>query len=72
MTYSAAPVEYDKLGRIHLPEALIATAGINKDVVFAGALTRVEIWDKAKYHTYLDGLEKSEGELEESLQELGI
>ena len=40
LTYHAAPVETDKLGRTHLPDNLVKLAGITKEVVFAGALTR--------------------------------
>lgn len=72
LTYHASPLDTDKLGRTHLPQALIDLAGIKKDVVFAGALTRVELWDKAAYHAYVDGLTSSESELESSLSELGI
>lgn len=72
LTYSASPLDTDKLGRTLLPENLINLAGIKKDVVFAGALSRVEIWDKALYHTYVDSLSSSESELSASLAELGI
>lgn len=72
LTYNATPLDTDKLGRTLLPENLLSVAGIKKDVVFAGALTRVEIWDKSKYHSYIDGLSSSESELESSLSELGI
>ena len=72
LTYNATPLDTDKLGRTHLSETLIQLAGIKKDVVFAGALTRVEIWDKSTYHAYVDGLSSSESELESSLAELGI
>ncbi len=72
LTYNAVPLNTDKLGRTHLSQSLVDLAGLKKDVVFAGALTRVEIWDKAKYHTYVDGLSASESELESSLSELGI
>lgn len=72
LTYNAAPLETDKLGRTHLPETLINLAGIKKDVVFAGALTRVEIWDKATYHAYVESINSNESELEASLRELGI
>lgn len=72
LTYNASPLDTDKLGRTLLPENLISLAGIKKDVVFAGALTRIEIWDKSAYHTYVDGLTSSESELESSLAELGI
>jgi MraZ protein len=72
LTYNAAPLETDKLGRTHLPENLIKLAGITKEVVFAGALTRVEIWDKSTYHAYVDTLNSQESELQSSLAELGI
>jgi MraZ protein len=72
LTYNATPLDTDKLGRTLLPENLISLAGIKKDVVFAGALTRVEIWDKATYHAYVDGLSSAENELSASLSELGI
>lgn len=72
LTYHATPVDPDKLGRTKLPENLIKLANLNKDVVFAGALTRVEVWDKARYHAYVDGLSSKEGELESALSELGI
>lgn len=72
LTYNASPLDTDKLGRTLLPENLISLAGIKKDVVFAGALTRVEIWDKSTYHTYVDSLTEKESELESSLSELGI
>ena len=72
LTYNATTLDTDKLGRTRLPQNLVDLAGLKKDVVFAGALTRVEIWDKTVYHTYLDSLSEHESELEASLGELGI
>lgn len=72
MTYNAAPVELDKLGRCKLPENLVTVGGLKKDVVFAGALTRVEVWAKDRYHTYVESLSGKETEIEDALQELGI
>ena len=72
LTYNATPVELDKLGRTKLSSSIVKLAGLKKDVVFAGALTRVEIWDKDRYHTYVDGLTSQTGELENTLSELGI
>ena len=72
LTYNASPLDTDKLGRTLLPENLLSLANIKKDVVFTGALTRVEIWDKSAYHTYVDGLNSQESQLESSLSELGI
>lgn len=72
LTYNATPLDTDKLGRTLLPENLLKLAGISKEVVFAGALSRVEIWSKDSYHTYVESLSTSESELETSLSELGI
>lgn len=72
LTHHAAPVELDKLGRTRLPDNLCTLAGITKDVVFAGTLTRVELWAKDKYHAYVEGLSGQEEAIEQSLQELGI
>ena len=72
LTHSATPVEMDKLGRTRLPDNLAKLAGIEKDVVFAGSLTRVEVWSKDRYHKYFEGLENQEGEIESALAELGI
>jgi MraZ protein len=72
LTYNAAPVEMDKLGRTKLPENLVKLAGLKKDVVFAGSLTRVELWAKDRYHSYIESLEGKENEIESSLAELGI
>lgn len=72
LTHNASPVDLDKLGRTRLPESLTKLAGISKDIVFAGSLTRVEVWAKDRYHSYTDSLEGQETEIETSLAELGI
>ncbi len=72
LTYNATPVELDKLGRTKLSSGIVKLANLKKEVVFAGALNRVEIWDKDRYHTYVDGLTSQTGELENTLSELGI
>ena len=42
----AAECEFDKQGRILLPTSLREHAKIDKDVVLAGMMERIEIWDK--------------------------
>lgn len=41
--------EYDKMGRILIPQPLRNHAGLTKDVVFLGVGKRIEIWDKEKW-----------------------
>ena len=45
----AAEVEVDKQGRILIPSVLREFAGLEKDVVLVGVLTKIEIWDKDRY-----------------------
>ncbi len=45
----ACECELDKQGRILIPQNLRQFAGLEKDVVLAGAINRVEIWDKEKW-----------------------
>lgn len=45
----ATPCELDKQGRILLPGTLREFAGLEKDVVLAGMLNRIEIWSKSKW-----------------------
>ena len=72
MTYNAAPIEFDHLGRTRFPLPLAESVSIKKDVVFVGTITRIEVWDKKTYHSYFDELAKREGELSESLGALAI
>lgn len=43
----------DKQGRLNIPAALRAYAGLDRDVAVIGAGTRVEIWDAAAWEAYL-------------------
>ncbi len=51
----AVDCETDKQGRILLPAHLRNKAGIEKDVMIVGALTRVEIWDTEAWDKYNNG-----------------
>ena len=44
----ASECEFDKQGRILLPSSLRNAAGIEKDVVLAGMIDHIEIWDKQR------------------------
>ena len=67
----AASVEVDKQGRILLPTVLREYAGLTKDVVLVGVLSRVEIWDKDRWaeNTYD---EDEMDEIAEHMADLGF
>ena len=69
---NAAPVVLDAQGRTPLPPYLRQQAKLKKQVVIAGALTRIEIWDADIYNQHLELLEKNLSKLEQSLTDLGI
>ena len=45
----AVPCELDKQGRVLIPSQLREFAGIDRDVVLAGMLTRLEVWDEKNW-----------------------
>ncbi len=58
----------DTQGRLVIPAALRAYAGIEKDVVSIGSLKRVELWSKQRYAAHA----QSHGELPDYASELGL
>ncbi len=66
----AAACEVDKQGRILLPSTLREFAGLEKEVVLAGVLNRIEIWSKAKWEEAGDYDDMDE--IAEHMAELGL
>lgn len=58
LAQSSAALSLDNQGRALIPEYLRLETKLKKHVVVAGALTRVEIWDRDGYHQHLDQIEK--------------
>jgi MraZ protein len=50
----AETVELDKQGRILVPTALRERAGLNKDVVLAGNIDKIEVWDKDRWEAEIE------------------
>lgn len=68
----AVNVEFDKLGRILVPDYLKEYAGLKKNVIVAGVYNRLEVWDEAKWRIYKKKIEKEVGNIAERLGELGV
>src|SRR3989344_9232090 len=71
MLSGAAEVEVDAAGRILVPEHQRTFAGLKRDVIFAGVSDRVEVWDKERWHNYIERIEKNADALGEKLGEIG-
>lgn len=67
----ACEIEMDKQGRGLIPQNLKEYAGIEKEIVSIGVLTRVEIWSKEKWNDYNDSNIDFES-IAETLSDLGI
>lgn len=57
----------DKQGRVTVPAALRAYAGLSKDCVVIGANTRLEIWDASSWAAYEQEKEQAFSEQEEEV-----
>lgn len=71
MLNSAVWIKQDSIGRLLIPDYLLESAGLKKEVVFAGSGDRVEIWDRARYHAYLENIEQSAEEIAEQFDQDG-
>ena len=72
MLAGAMDVEFDKQGRVVLPEYLRQFAGLKKSSVIAGLYTRLEIWDEEKWNAYKMQTEAESGNIAERMAELGV
>lgn len=68
----ATECQLDKQGRIVLPAHLRQYAGLTKDTVIIGAITRAEIWDKEKWTNYTSEDNISVEEVASQMSDLGI
>ena len=67
----ACEIEMDKQGRGLIPQNLKEYAGIEKEIVSIGVLTRVQIWSKEKWQEYNDSNVDFES-IAEKMSDLGI
>lgn len=55
----AQEVEFDKAGRLSIPQTLREYASLSKDCVILGNIKYFELWDSASYSNYLNESESS-------------
>jgi len=70
MLAGAVEVEFDKQGRIILPDYLRRFASLAKNVVIAGLYNRLEIWDESRWNEYQSNSEKNFTDIAEALRDL--
>ena len=68
----ATECSLDKQGRILIPPVLREYAGLEKDIVVAGMLNKIEIWGKPQWEEELKLSKDNFEEMSEVLSELGI
>jgi MraZ protein len=72
MLAGAMAVQFDKLGRILIPDYLKKYASLKKNAVVIGLYNRLEVWSGEKWDVYKGRAEKEVGDLASKLGELGL
>jgi len=72
LVQSAADLALDSQGRTLIPDYLKESASLKKQVVIAGALERIEIWDRDRYHQHLNLITQENPDWESGLKDLNI
>ena len=65
----ASRVEWDKQGRVLLPDKALKRAGIGKEVTLVGARDHLEIWNRSEWETERDQLEARRRDLVEKIRQ---
>lgn len=68
----AVDIELDRAGRITLPLHLRQHAGIEREVVVVGLISRIEIWNYAGWQSYIEKAKLSAPQIAEQIEELRI
>jgi MraZ protein len=64
----AQEIEFDRSGRLSIPQSLREYASLSKECVLLGVNKYIELWDAEGYKTYL---EQSEASFRNAAEELG-
>lgn len=69
---SAIEIEMDKQSRVLIPAALREDANINTNVVMAGQIERIELWDRNEWDILFDPAKIDKKAIEEKLAAYGL
>jgi len=69
---SASPSEFDKLGRINLPQALLRWGGLNKNCVIVGNPNHFEIWDEEQWRAMCELTEENIEDISTAMKEFNF
>ena len=67
MTSGAITLEFDRQGRVNIPNYLANYASLEKDVVIVGVINRIEIWSKDKWEEFMSNNVESLSDISENL-----
>ena len=67
LSSSASNEVPDRQGRITVPQQLREYAGLDRDCAVIGALSRVEIWDAARWAQYVQASEQDYSDQDEEV-----
>ncbi|GAA6492661.1 MAG TPA: division/cell wall cluster transcriptional repressor MraZ [Candidatus Bariatricus faecipullorum] len=69
---SSVDGELDKQGRVLLPSSLRTYAGLEKEVVLAGVLDKVEIWNRDAWEAHTAEVEENIEDIASDMEDLGL
>ncbi|MCQ2596771.1 MAG: division/cell wall cluster transcriptional repressor MraZ [Treponema sp.] len=68
----AQAVEFDKAGRLSIPQSLREYAGLSKDCTVLGVDKFIEVWDSEKYRQYLESTEDQFQDVADDLRNISF
>ena len=68
----ATECAFDRHGRLLIPPMLRDYAELNRDVVWAGMVTTIEVWSKALWHEHVEKARGDRSGILSSLTEFGL
>ncbi|MCQ2577655.1 MAG: division/cell wall cluster transcriptional repressor MraZ [Treponema sp.] len=66
----AQEVEFDKAGRLSIPQSLREYAGLSKDCTILGIDRFMEVWDSDKYREYIANSEEEFADAADELKDI--